>query len=181
MLRLSPTEIARDPYMVSTWSRGIYTVLQRTGSRGRPISWDFRAHVWVFSNLGPSFPSWLQARPAPSLPHSKVVGGSRHSGLGGRGSSSCLRPPTPTSFPSGVGTTNSSFHKKCACRFFLYVKWLRRQSLAARAMAVGGPGEGNGVSTGEFLPQLSAPSCVSMSTRQMGHFLLMASHWSTHS
>lgn len=38
-------------------------------------------------------------------------------------------PPTPLS-------------TKCACRLFLYVKWLRRQSLAARAMAVGGPGEG---------------------------------------
>lgn len=28
--------------------------------------------------------------------------------------------------------------------------------------------------------QLSEPSCVSMSTLQIGHFLLVASHWSTH-
>lgn len=79
-----------------------------------------------------------------------------------------LIPPTPLS-------------TKCACRLFLYVKWLRRQSLAARAMAVGGPGEGKWGIHWLFLPQLSAPSCVSMSTRQMGHFLLMASHWSTQS
>lgn len=40
------------------------------------------------------------------------------------------------------------------------------------------PDKENGVSSQSF--QLSEPSCVSMSTLQMGHFLLVASHWSTH-
>ena len=40
------------------------------------------------------------------------------------------------------------------------------------------PGKENGVSSQSF--QLSEPSCVSMSTLQIGHFLLVASHWSTH-
>lgn len=48
--------------------------------------------------------------------------------------------PTPTSPPTRLPPAPLS--TKCACRLFLYIKWLRRQSLAARAMAVRGPGEG---------------------------------------
>lgn len=48
--------------------------------------------------------------------------------------------PTP-SFPQ-TRIPPTPLSTKCACRLFLYIKWLRRQSLAARAMAVGGPGEG---------------------------------------
>lgn len=54
------------------------------------------------------------------------------------GGSSHPTPPLPqTPLPTPLST-------QCASRLLLYVKWLRRQSLAARAMAVGGPGEGNG-------------------------------------
>lgn len=84
---------------------------------------------------GPPFPPLLRARPAPSrsLPHSEVDGAVTILASGGASPTppfpQTLIPPTPLS-------------TKCACRLFLYIKWLRRQSLAARAMAVGGPGEG---------------------------------------
>lgn len=92
-------------------------------------------------------------------------------------------PPTPSS-PSDTDT-NSSFHQMC-----LQASSLRQMAQKAKFGCKGygrGGARGRGLvkETGRplasFLPQLSAPSCVSMSTRQMGHFLLMASHWSTHS
>lgn len=89
-------------------------------------------------------------------------------------------PPTP-SFPRTQITTNSSFHKNVLAGFSSTSNGSEGKVWLQGLWPWGDLVKENGVSTGCFFPQLSAPSCVSMSTRQMGHFLLMASHWSTHS
>lgn len=58
--------------------------------------------------------------------------------------------------------SNGSEGKNFAARVYGHTTWCKE----------------NGVSSQSF--QLSEPSCVSMSTLQIGHFLLVASHWSTH-
>lgn len=164
--------------MVSTWSRGIYTILQGTGLRGRSPASTLKI-TSSSQQLGPPLPAPALGTASSPLPlHSKAM---RQSPFWVGGQPPPLPHPSPPLPQTLVPTPLST---KCACRLLLYVKWLRRQSLAARAMAVGGGGDlvkEMGHSLASFLPQLSAPSCVSMSTRQMGHFLLMASHWSTHS
>lgn len=137
--------------MVSTWSRGIYTILQRTGLRGRSPASTLEITP-SSQQLGPPLPAPALGT-ASSLPlRSKGLRQSPFwmggNGWGWVGPSGRSLPPLPlpqTLIPTPLST-------KCACRLLLYVKWLRRQSLAARAMAVGGegagPGEGNGASTG---------------------------------
>lgn len=87
--------------MVSTWSRGIYTIPQRTGLRGRSSA----STLEITSSpqqLGPPFPPLLWARPAPSPLHSKAV---RQSPFRMGGSSLPLL--------SLRHATNTSFHKMC--------------------------------------------------------------------
>lgn len=59
--------------------------------------------------------------------------------------------------------------------FLQKIKWLRRQKICCEGRTP--QKKKDAAPAGSF--QLSDPSCVSMSTRQMGHFLLVASHWST--
>lgn len=58
--------------MVSTWSRGIYTIPRRTGLRGRSSA-STLAITSSPQQLGPPFPPLLWARPAPSPLHSKAM------------------------------------------------------------------------------------------------------------
>lgn len=58
--------------MISTWSRGIYTILQRTGLRGRSSASTLKI-TSSSQQLGPPFPPLLWAQPAPSPLHSKAM------------------------------------------------------------------------------------------------------------
>lgn len=58
--------------MVSTWSRGIYTILQRTGLRGRSSATTLKI-TSSSQQVGPPFPPLHWARPAPSPMHSKAM------------------------------------------------------------------------------------------------------------
>ena len=103
------------------------------GSAGLPLDSQQR---------GPPFPPLFRATPAPSLPRSRRTDGRTDGQTDGAVTTLHGRVSPHPLLSSDTDYHQLLFPQKCACRLFLYIKWLRRQSLAARAMAVGGPGEG---------------------------------------